>query len=252
MNIYDLSRSFWNWAYDNPEKIHPTHAAIYFFAIEHSNRLGWKEKFGFPSQMTMDAVGISKHHTYQKYFNDLVDFGFFKLIQKSKNQYSSNIISLKSAMPKKGEALDKAWSKHAAERGHSLGCIDIQLYNKQIDNSIIDLIDTNIIKIANNIGLVLKAIKDSESGGENKVPTEQEVIDYFLANDYTKESAIKAFNFYNITMIETGKKVWRDSNGNVVKNWKQKMRGVWFTEKNKIQADPDKPKFIPNKMKRLG
>jgi len=116
MNSYDLSRNFWNWAFDNPEKISPNHAAVYFFAIEHCNRLGWKKKFGFPSQMTMDAIGIKKHSTYIRYFNDLVEFGFFELIQKSMNQYSSNIISLTSALPKKGEAMDKAISNHTAKQ----------------------------------------------------------------------------------------------------------------------------------------
>jgi len=115
MDSYSLSRNFWNWAFDNPEKISPNHSAIYFFAIEHCNRLGWKEKFGFPSQMTMDAIGIKKHSTYIRYFNDLVDWGFFELIQKSSNQYSANIISLTNALPKNGEALDKAMSRHGAK-----------------------------------------------------------------------------------------------------------------------------------------
>ena len=121
MNSYDLSRNFWNWAFENPEKISPNHVAIYFFAIEHCNRLGWKEKFGFPSLMTMDAIGIKKHQTYIKYFNDLVEYKFFKLIQKSRNQYSANIISLICAMPKKDKALDKAIIKHAAKQTQSNG-----------------------------------------------------------------------------------------------------------------------------------
>lgn len=121
MNGYDLSRNFWNWAFENPELMSPNLAAIYFFAVEHCNRLGGKEKFGFPSQMTMDAVGISKYQTYSKYLNQLVDYGFIKLIQKSKNQYSANIISIVNAMPKKGKALDKAWTKHRAKHGQSTG-----------------------------------------------------------------------------------------------------------------------------------
>ena len=121
MNGYDLSRNWFDFCFDNPEKINPNHTAIYFFAIEHCNRLGWKKKFGFPSQMTMDALGIKKHQTYIKYFNDLVDWKFFDLIQKSKNQYSANIISLISAMPKNGEALDKAIIKHAAKQTQSNG-----------------------------------------------------------------------------------------------------------------------------------
>lgn len=121
MNSYELSRNFCNWAFDNPDKIHPNHYAIYFFALEHCNRLGWKNKFGFPSQMTMEAIGIKKHQTYIKYFNDLVDWGFFELVEKSRNQYSANIISIKSAMPKNGKALDKALIKHRAKQTESTG-----------------------------------------------------------------------------------------------------------------------------------
>lgn len=121
MNSYDLSRKFFDWCFENPEKISPNHAAIYFFAVEHCNRLGWKEKFGFPTQMSMDALGIKKHQTFIKYFNDLIDFGFIKLIQKSTNQYSANIISLIGAMPKRGKALDKAFIDHAAKQSTSMG-----------------------------------------------------------------------------------------------------------------------------------
>jgi len=132
INGYQLSRDWFNWSFENPEKVNPAHSAIYFFAIEHCNRLGWKDKFGFPSQMVMDALGIKKHHTYIKYFNDLVEWGFFKLVQKSSNQYSANIISLQSAKLKNGKALDKAFVKHAAKHtakqlqsnGQSTGCID--------------------------------------------------------------------------------------------------------------------------------
>ena len=120
MNTFDLSRNFFDFCFDNPEKISPNHIAIYFFAIEHCNRLGWKEKFGFPTQMVIDAIGINKPHTYIRYFNDLVEWGFIDLIQKSKNQYSSNIIRLSSAMPKNGKALGKAIVKHAAKQTESM------------------------------------------------------------------------------------------------------------------------------------
>jgi len=120
-NGYQLSRVWFDFRFENPEKISPNHTAIYFFAIEHCNRLGWKEKFGFPTQMTMDALGIKKHQTYIKYFNELVEWGFLKLIQKSRNQYSANIISLLLAKPKNGKALDKAFIKHAAKQTQTNG-----------------------------------------------------------------------------------------------------------------------------------
>ena len=135
MNGYELSRNWFDWSFENPELITPTHTAIYFFAIEHCNRLGWKDKFGFPSQMAMDAIGVKKHQTFTKHFTDLVEWGFIGLVQKSKNQYSANIISLKSAMPKNGKALDKAMIKHGAKQsqstGQSMDSIDKQETNKQ-------------------------------------------------------------------------------------------------------------------------
>ena len=124
MNGYDLSRNWFNWCFENPEKAKPIHSAIFFFAVEHCNRLGGKEKFGFPSQMTMEAIGVRKYQTYGKALSELVDWGFITMIEKSKNQYSANIISI-SAAPKngiaRGKALDKATIKHGAKQGHSTG-----------------------------------------------------------------------------------------------------------------------------------
>ena len=70
----------------------------------------------------------------------------------------------------------------------------------------------------------------------NKVftpPTQIEVENYFLENGYTKESGTKAFEYYH-------RLNWKDSNNRPVKNWKNKMLSVWFTEKNKL--------VLPNKM----
>ncbi len=88
--------------------------------------------------MTMDAIGIKKHQTYIKYFEDLCEWGFFKLVQKSSNQYSANIISLMCALPKNGKALDKANIKHGAKQtqssGQSNSPIDKQLTIEQVNN----------------------------------------------------------------------------------------------------------------------
>lgn len=109
---YELSRDFWDWAFVNPEKIKPVHSAIYFFAIEHNNRLGWREMFGFPSQMAMDAVGIKNGRTYRKALDDLEEFGFITFIERSKNQYSANIIALSKNTLALDNALDNAMIKH--------------------------------------------------------------------------------------------------------------------------------------------
>lgn len=80
--------------------------------------------------MAMDAIGIKKHETYIRYFNDIVEWGFFRLVQKSTNQYSSNIISLVSAIPKKGKALDKAFLKHRGKQTQPIGESNRSIYKQ--------------------------------------------------------------------------------------------------------------------------
>lgn len=127
LNSYELSRKWFNYSFDNPEKVKPIHSAIYFFAIEHCNRLGWKQKFGFPSQMVMEAVGVKNWRTYSKALNDLVDFGFIDMIEISKNQYSSNIIAIVKNTKAPTKALDKALQSHSTKQGQSTVSIDKQL-----------------------------------------------------------------------------------------------------------------------------
>lgn len=152
MDIYSLSRDYWNFAFENPEKIKPNHAALYFFAIEHCNRLGWKKKFGLPTTMAMEAIGIKSYNTFINTMHELVDFGGFIIIEKSKNQYSSNIIALSNFNKALDKALDKALIKHTTKQSESthqstsesISSIDIQDYNNT--NLPIDHITNESIK----------------------------------------------------------------------------------------------------------
>lgn len=119
MNGYELSRNWFDWCFENPEKISPNHSAMYFFIIEHCNRLGWKDKFGLPTEMTKDAIGIKNYRTYTNTLNDLIEWGFIELIQKSKNQHSSNIIAIVKNTKAHTKALDKAIQKQKQKRSES-------------------------------------------------------------------------------------------------------------------------------------
>lgn len=57
-------------------------------------------------------------------------------------------------------------------------------------------------------------------------PTLQEVVDYFKEKGYKESAGKKAFEYYN-------EADWDDSTGKKIKNWKQKMIGVWFKDENK-------------------
>lgn len=119
MNGYELSKKWFDFCFVNPEKVKPIHTALYFFAVEHCNRLGWKEKFGLPTEMAKEALGVKSWHTYIAAFNDIVDWGFFVVIERSKNQYSSNIIALSYFDKAIDEAYIKALTKHASKHQRS-------------------------------------------------------------------------------------------------------------------------------------
>jgi len=137
MNSYELSRNFTDWCFDNPHKVKPIHYAIFYFSIEHCNRLGWKENFGFPSQMVMEAIGVKNWRTYSAGLNELAEFGFIKIIEKSQNQYSSNIIAIVNFTKAHTKPLDKALSNHHTNHSQTTVSIDKQDNKEQIDNIIL-------------------------------------------------------------------------------------------------------------------
>lgn len=68
-------------------------------------------------------------------------------------------------------------------------------------------------------------------------PTVEDVKAFFLEKGYTETSAIKAFDYYDVAN-------WIDGKGNQVKNWKQKMNGVWFKDENKLKTAADANPFL--------
>jgi hypothetical protein len=75
---------------------------------------------------------------------------------------------------------------------------------------------------------VKKKIKRKKSTKKFIPPLQTEVESYFIEKGFSCELGKKAWEFY-----EAGD--WVDSKGTPVKNWKQKMLGVWMKEENKIK-----------------
>jgi hypothetical protein len=80
----------------------------------------------------------------------------------------------------------------------------------------------------------IKVKKRRGSAGDFEPPILSDVISYFSEKGYTEKSARKAFSFYSESN-------WIDSKGNPVKNWKQKMIGVWFKDENKDLSKKQSP-----------
>jgi len=190
MDVFKLSRNWFDFSFENPEKIKPNHTALYFFIIEHCNRLGWKNKFGLPTTMAKEAIGISSYNTYVNTLNDLIDWGFIKLIEKSKNQYSSNIIAISNFDKALDKALDKAIIKHGTKQSESTDSINIQ-----------ETININETK---------KKVKE--------IPYFEEFKKYALENK--PNININSLELKYKSWVENG---WKNGNGKEIKNWKSNL-----------------------------
>lgn len=224
MNIYTLLRNWFDFSFNNPEKINPNHTALYVFAIEHCNRLGWKEKFGLPTTMAKEAIGIRSYNTYKKTLQDLVDFGFIEMIEISKNQYSSNIVALSKFDKALDKALDKASVKHTSKQSESthqsIDSIDRQVYN-----------NTNI-PITN-----LPLEKEKEKGEKILIPITAGKFSEFNIQDAPAkilQDALEAWVYS--TDVELRKKITID---HVKDKWQQfyatnKDSIQWYNSENEI------------------
>lgn len=117
--LYELTRNFWDFCFENPDLVKPNEIALYFFILEHNNRLGWKIKFGLPTSMAMEATSIKSYNTYKASRERLVKWGFIIMVQESKNQYSSCIIAVSKIDKANNKALDKALTKHSIKHSES-------------------------------------------------------------------------------------------------------------------------------------
>ncbi|SHE68939.1 hypothetical protein SAMN05444405_102303 [Bacteroides luti] len=91
---YSLSRNYFEWVFNNPDKGDAAMTALYFFIIDEFNRSGWKDKIAITSHRCMAAIGCHSYNTYKRALNLLITNGFITLIQKSQNRYTANIVSL--------------------------------------------------------------------------------------------------------------------------------------------------------------
>jgi len=130
MNGYNLIRAWYNFKFENPDKAKAKHSDFYCYLVDQWNRLGQKNNFGLPTSYTMECLGISSYNTYKGILDDLIEFGFVKLVKNSKNQHQSKIIALSNFDKALDKALDKATAK-APDK--ALDTISKQVNNETIE-----------------------------------------------------------------------------------------------------------------------
>jgi len=95
-----------------------------------------------------------------------------------------------------------------------------------------ELLTAKVQKEGNQFTKETKGNKSKENDKKGNAPNGfsppllDEVIQYFSEKGFSAEIAKKAFEYYHVSD-------WKDSKGNKVKNWKQKMLAVWMKEENK-------------------
>jgi hypothetical protein len=234
MDYFKVMRTFWDFAFENPEKIKPNHIAIFAFAVEHCNRLGWKEKFGFPTSMAMEATGIKSYSVYKKNLDDLINYGLIDIVEWSKNQWSSNIIALKENYKANDEAnykaLDTAFAKH--NENHSEEEVEKEdsferLLQSKLESTYQSTYQSTCQSTCESTSSIIK------QNTNNKLPITKgknqkiEIPDFaeFLA---FAKSEVPNVNEYSVkakyeSWIENK---WHDGNNSPIIRWKSKLRNT--------------------------
>lgn len=215
MNGYELSRNWFNFSFENPDKVKPIHTAVFMWCVEKCNRLGWKEKFGLPTSEAMEAIGVASKNTYLKALNDLIDWGFINLIQKSKNQHQSKVIAISKFDTARGTPLDTALIQHVNGTIYATDTIDkprTKETNKPINHVFSDFWDSYDKKVGSK--------KKAEKKWNALSDSEREFIMNHV-DDYVKSFDDKKYQPYPTTFL----------NG---KNWESEGFKKQKTDKVKI------------------
>ena len=182
MNGYNLIRNWYAFKFDNPSKCKAIHSDMYCYLVDLWNRLGQKNEFGLPTQMTMEVLGIGSYNTYKKALDSLIEFGFVIIVSDSINQHQSKVVALSNFDKATYKALDKATIK-ATDEATDKATDTIYKPINQVTN-----------KPKNNSGSFkkttpLKTILQRKEDFKEKV---KEFI-----NDYDKQELIKFYEYWS-------------------------------------------------------
>ncbi|WP_257657671.1 hypothetical protein [Parapedobacter lycopersici] len=233
MNGYDLHRQWFDFAFANQGLVTPTHTAMYAWFVELNNRMGWVDQFNCPASQTMAAIGVKHHSTYKKTFDDLVEFGFVKVIEEAKNQWTACVIALSKNDEARSEALDKAIARHMSEQpqgtyqGTPQGTCDI---NKPLNLETLKPLNlkTEARKEEN-----FDVVEDSKKKEKNVAPKKEkpgveEFVEYGLgvvpglSQGNTEGWMFTLRSKFN-AWSENG---WKDGFNKPIRNWKTKIQST--------------------------
>jgi hypothetical protein len=162
-NGYAYSKQWFEFISETKEMVRPIHTALYFWIVELNNRAQWEDVFGLPTDYSMKSIRIKGRQHYKKALDDLIKWGFVKLISKSPNQHISNQVSL---------------------------CLPDTLSNKQ----------KNLPDTLSNTSLIPK-VSTSDTKGINQVGLPDTLSNTYKTKEQTILNFFKSFKSENLNML---------------------------------------------------
>ncbi|MHC2993820.1 hypothetical protein OB13_20380, partial [Pontibacter sp. HJ8] len=127
MNTFILSRKWFSFAYEHVEA-KPVHTSLYFWIIERGNACGWKKIIDIQTEKSMECLGVTDWRTYKNALQFLHDSGFIIWVEKSKNQYTCNRITIVEQEEEVAESYATASAKNAGADAEAVAEAIVEAY----------------------------------------------------------------------------------------------------------------------------
>lgn len=238
MNYIQEIKSFNDWLIINPS-VSSDDIVLWYALMNLNNISGWQTEFTVAISTIIDRTRLSRSAIYRSR-NRLVQMGRIKTKERSGNQ-----CSIYELLPFVSPNDTHKGTHNGTQVGTQTPIMQTVSHNgTQTGTQVGTQHGTQAGTI---IQTKLNETKQEQKSGETPppitplppvkkrirvfdAPTLDDVKAYFSEKGYSEQAAIKAFNYY-----DAGD--WKDSEGKPVKNWKQKMIGVWFNDENKANKN---------------
>lgn len=223
-----VNTKFWTDSYI--ENLNPSEKLLFLYLLTnpYTNILGIYEvsrkRIKFETDLNDETVrkALERFEKDRKVicYNDWIMIPNFLNHQKLNTNMKKGVVSIFNELPQ--------WLQNKILGNDSKG-----LGN---DSESFEKIRNTLLKIESESESESEKERESEKKESQKKfykPSLQEVKDFFRENGYRESIAEKAYNYYS-------EADWHDSQGKKVRNWKQKMRMVWFKEEHKIRNNQQK------------
>jgi hypothetical protein len=143
MSGYDLSRLWFSFAFENPD-VKPVHTALFFWIVERANASGWKKVIDIQTEKSMESLGITDWRTYKNGLQFLHDNNIIAWLEKSKNQYTCNKVSLLIGEADIGESYKNAYTFFAEPNAEAIAEALVEAYDEAYVEAIAEALQSYI------------------------------------------------------------------------------------------------------------